>query len=187
MGNTGHMGSATVEALRAVLEAYGADQARWPDDARVRLALLLATDASAQRLLAEATALDRLLDAAEAEPATAGLDVSAVRGRILAAAAATPQERIAGRAGASGALRPEPAVKPFAPPPFLRARANAAGWPVATALAASLVLGLVAGARGNLEIVSGPLTGIGTALDGEDETEIAFAGEGSDFSMEDVE
>jgi hypothetical protein len=47
--------------LQELLDAYGADPARWPERDRSPAQALLASDGEAQRALYEATAFDRLL------------------------------------------------------------------------------------------------------------------------------
>lgn len=51
--------------LEALLDAYGADMSRWPKQAQARAGVLLASDAGAGRLMAEAKALDALLGRAQ--------------------------------------------------------------------------------------------------------------------------
>jgi hypothetical protein len=50
--------------LRELLDAYGADAARWPENERAAARELCASDAQAQALLTQAQALDALLDQA---------------------------------------------------------------------------------------------------------------------------
>jgi hypothetical protein len=58
--------------LLQLLDAYGADPARWPSDQRAAAEALLASDPEAQRALREAAALDDLLDGGVAlEPSAA--------------------------------------------------------------------------------------------------------------------
>ncbi len=107
---------ATIDRLRAVLDAYGAAPGRWPAAERTALQGLAAERAEARALVAEAAALDRALDEAGAfEPSPAA----------LAGALALPDA--AGR----GALR---LLWPFGPL-----------WQPALPLAASLLLGLAVG------------------------------------------
>ena len=53
----------TIERLKALAEAYGADLRRWPASERPFAESLIATDAAARAALEEAAALDVLLDA----------------------------------------------------------------------------------------------------------------------------
>ncbi|MGD9868316.1 MAG: hypothetical protein AB7U38_10005 [Hyphomicrobiales bacterium] len=75
--------------LEHVLAVYGANSGRWPDAERASLRELCARDPQAKGLLDEASALDRLLDAAPAGNASAALQA-----RIVAAAAAESGARV---------------------------------------------------------------------------------------------
>jgi len=75
----------TLDRLRDVLDAYGAEPERWPTSEREGLAALIARSADARRLQADAARLDCVLDALPAAPPTPGLE-----DRILAAAVASP-------------------------------------------------------------------------------------------------
>ncbi|MBO0765496.1 MAG: hypothetical protein J2P50_13030, partial [Hyphomicrobiaceae bacterium] len=50
--------------FEGLLDIYGADRTRWPADARAAAAHLAARDVDACQLLAEAKALDRVLQSA---------------------------------------------------------------------------------------------------------------------------
>lgn len=81
----------TLDRLRAVLDAYGAEPARWPASERDALASLVAASAEARRLQADAARLDSVLDALPAAMPAPGLE-----DRILAAArSATTTPRVA--------------------------------------------------------------------------------------------
>ena len=71
------------EALERLLDIYGADRTRWPARERLRFAGIVGEDKVAARMLAEADALDRLLEQA---PRASGADVEALKERIMAAA-----------------------------------------------------------------------------------------------------
>ncbi|MGE0667397.1 MAG: hypothetical protein AB7O49_12640 [Sphingomonadales bacterium] len=74
--------------FRAMLEAWGADPARWPSDRRDGAEALLARSGEARALLAEEAAFDALLAGAPAaEPG------AALTGRILAIPKSARQER----------------------------------------------------------------------------------------------
>lgn len=75
--------------LEEVLAVYGANPARWPDGERASLRKLCANDPQARSLFEEASALDRLLDAAPAGDASAAL-----KARIVASAAAEARARV---------------------------------------------------------------------------------------------
>ena len=66
------------ERFRALIEAYGADSARWPCDERTAALALLERSHEAGLWLAEQARLDALLDG------TAGLEVSATLQRRIA-------------------------------------------------------------------------------------------------------
>ena len=55
----------TIERLRQILDAFGADPARWPKAERDGALALLATSPEAQRLRDEARRLDALLNEVE--------------------------------------------------------------------------------------------------------------------------
>ena len=103
----------------AIVEAYGASPARWPEAERAAAVAFLKTSSDAQRLADEAEALDGLLDMPETIAATRDL-----QDRILAAAPAA-------RAGGN---------RPVAAPFF-----NWSRWIPAAAVACSLALGVVSG------------------------------------------
>jgi hypothetical protein len=115
----------TLDRLRAIVDAYGADPARWPVAERAAGEALLAGSAGARALVAAAADLDAALDSVPALQPT-----PAMRAAVLAAA-------------------------PRPPAPSLRARLNEGwrefvaelgGWRLAgSVLAASLVLGIVSG------------------------------------------
>ena len=71
----------TIERLKALAEAYGADLRRWPASERPFAESLIATDPAARAALDEAAALDVLLDASPRSTPSAALAA-----RILAAA-----------------------------------------------------------------------------------------------------
>jgi hypothetical protein len=69
--------------FEALLDAYGAEPRRWPEDRRAWAEALLARSPAAVSARDEAARLDLLLDAADTEGASAAL-----MGRVLAAAPA---------------------------------------------------------------------------------------------------
>ena len=71
----------TIERLKALAEAYGADLRRWPASERPFAESLATADPAARAVLAEAATLDALLDASP-RPAPS----AAVAARVLAAA-----------------------------------------------------------------------------------------------------
>ena len=88
------------EALERLLDIYGADRTRWPARERLRFAGIVSEDKVAARMLAQAGALDRLLEQA---PRASGADVEALKERIMAAALrsrrAATRRRRRGQAG----------------------------------------------------------------------------------------
>lgn len=118
--------AARLAELAAALDTYGADRTRWPAPLRHALSGLIAASAEAQRMLQDAEDFDRLLDEA---PAASPDEVARLADRIVAAA-----ER-------------QPRVVSSRPDAPVRQRRSISGqnrW-AAAALAASLVLGIVAG------------------------------------------
>lgn len=71
----------TIERLKALAEAYGADLRRWPASERPFAESLVTTDPAARAALEEAAAMDVLLDASPRPTPSAALAA-----RILAAA-----------------------------------------------------------------------------------------------------
>jgi hypothetical protein len=78
----------TQAELEHLLDVYGGDRSRWPTEARNAAGHLVARDAPAQRLLAEAEALDRLLERA---PLPALAREVALTDRIITAALRSPR------------------------------------------------------------------------------------------------
>ena len=133
--------SMTLTDFERLLDVYGGDRTRWPTEARAAAAHLVARDAGAQRLLAEAEALDRVPERA---PLPALAKEGALADRIVAAAQRSP--RIVKIAGARPAQPAAPAAPGSGrtPLPFSSAKVGAAGL-----LVASLMIGVVIG-RTNL-------------------------------------
>jgi len=78
----------TLDRLQQLLDAYGADPMRWPEEERAAALAMLARSAEARAALADAERLDAILDLAEsAEPSS---DLAA---RIVAAAPAVKPRR----------------------------------------------------------------------------------------------
>jgi hypothetical protein len=130
------------EALERLLDIYGADRTRWPARERLRFAGVISEDKTAARMLAEADALDRLLEQA---PRASSADVEALKERIMAAALRAKAPQLAVVAGGKGP------VKVAAARPALAARFARGEWRAAAMLAASLVLGVMLGSTGRLD------------------------------------
>ena len=111
-----------LERFRELVDAYGGDPGRWPQPERAPAAELLARSPEAAALLAEAGALDRLLDRTQplAPPI---VDAEALIARVTAAA----QERTP--------VHPAGAIRPVARGLWLRA----------ASLAAAAVIGFMVG------------------------------------------
>lgn len=125
---------ASVERLFEVLEAYGADPARWPEAERDGLLRLVASgDAAVETALKAARELDSVLAAASV-PA---LDVGASRERFLA-----------GMGEKIGEVAPPVAFGRHRSGRWRAGAIRRLPWPAFGALAASLAAGLYVGAGG---------------------------------------
>ena len=111
-----------IDRLRSLIDAYGAEPARWPADERAAALLLLANSAEARAYAHEAEALDAMLNRVPLRP-TVTVDPATLAAQITRA----PKHRPAART--SWSLRP---VFGF-------------GWPNVAALAAAAVVGFVVG------------------------------------------
>ncbi len=129
------------QALERLLEVYGADRTRWPARERLRFASLVAEDDAARRLLAEATALDSLLDLA---PKASAAREHALKERIVAAALrqAEPRFAVVARSTETGS----PGWRAWA-----RRVPASSGWAAGGLLAASLVVGVLMGSAGTFD------------------------------------
>ncbi len=133
------------QALEHLLEVYGADRTRWPARDRLRFASFVSEDESAARLLAEAVALNSLLDLA---PRASEDRERALKERIVAAALRSGEPRLAVVAGSSmGSAAPARASRM---PSWLNKARSGREWPAAV-LAASLVVGVMLGSVGTFE------------------------------------
>lgn len=130
-------------AFEALLDGYGSDRARWPGLKRAAADNLVATDRNAQRLLAEAKALDQLLaTVATNEPVS---NEQALLDRILSKAAHTPRLTASGGASIPAATAIKPFVRATAQPTPLRRAPNQDLWRNTALIAASLILGVYVG------------------------------------------
>ena len=121
------LGPVGLDKLEAALDTYGADRTRWPAPLRLALSGLIAGNPQAQKMLKDAEAFDQLLDKA---PQYDGARLAQLSDRI--ATAAVRQPRIVSSQG-------NPIGRSLWQ--SLRRHHGLA----ATALAASLVLGVFAG------------------------------------------
>ena len=134
----------TLADFERLLDVYGGDRMHWPADARAAAAQLVAREAKARRLLAEAEALDRVLERAPLP----GLATEAALGdRIVAAAQRSPRivktvgaPRAAASARAEAAASPAPTWSASLRPRLLSSKVGSIGL-----LVASLVAGVVIG------------------------------------------
>src|SRR5262245_26788916 len=136
MSNT----SMTLTEFERLLDIYGGDRTRWPTEARAAAAHLVARDAGAQGLLAEAEALDRVLERA---PLLALAKEAVLADRIVAAAQRSPRIVKIGSGPAAQPAAPAAAGSGRQRPRYTRARVGAAGL-----LVASLMFGVVIGRTG---------------------------------------
>jgi hypothetical protein len=140
--------SMTMAEFARLLEVYGSERTRWPAEVRAPAALLVGADAQARRLLAEAEALDRLLERA---PLPGPAVEAALAERIVAAAQGSPRVvRLPGVQRAAEAAAPAPDRATAAPPTAIgmgRRRSRLLSQEVGAAgfLAASLMVGVVIG------------------------------------------
>ena len=120
--------------LETVLDTFGSDPNRWPAHERGALEAFIETDADARRLLGEALALTRVMQAAPASKASAGL-----KSRIAAA--------INEDTGRGARIVPIQAARTRSAQPLSMRRRHRAVWSAA-ALAASFAFGLYMGVAG---------------------------------------
>lgn len=90
----------TVRRFAELAESYGADFARWPEEARADAARLAARSGEAQRLLAEAASFDRMM-----EEAGAAEDQVLWQGTEAEAAVARLRDRVGAAIAAPGAVK----------------------------------------------------------------------------------
>ncbi len=156
-------------ALERTLDTYGADQTRWPDADRVRFEALIEEDARARKLMAEAAALDRVLDLAR--PAYSE-NHDALADRIVAAVARAPRVE-------EGDV---PENVHVLNPALRHARTSGRGagrppkrdWAAMALLAASLLMGVFAGLSGRADGVLSLVVGEAQAASLDDEAALAL-------------
>lgn len=138
-----------IERLQMVLDVHGSDRDRWPAADRLELARLLANDIEAQALLADAKAFDRLLDMA---PSPSRERTQALAHRIVASArregrhADDASARVNHKKSQSGEAVPLRRHSPVAWKFGWKNGHSRTAAGSAALLAASLFMGLVAGA-----------------------------------------
>jgi hypothetical protein len=136
--------------LADLLDTWGGNAERWPAAAREHITRLAASGPEAARLLAEARALDRLLDRAADHPTPfSPASAAALTDRILAAAMSSTAPGAAPAHLSSTRSNVVPFRAPVRPALAPR-RSFATGWPAAGLIAASLATGLYLGGSVNL-------------------------------------
>jgi hypothetical protein len=159
--------------LASLLDTYGADTSRWPRHAQARAGALLASDAQAGRLLAEAKALDTLLGHA---PVTEQERRVALADRIVAQAVGVVPQGEARKVRPSGIVIPWPgASRDRAAPVWQSSRRPA--WSAAALLAASLCFGVFVGTQ---DITSGAVGSLMEAVVSDSDFDQTAATIGSD-------
>ncbi len=146
------------DALDRTLEAYGADTARWPDAMRAKLKAFVEANSEAQKRIIQARALDRVLAFA---PHFSEAHNAALAGRIVAQATGQPRILKGGMTGAE-AMKRQPAAYWFAG----RRSQGFAG----AALAASLMLGILAGQSADFGTLSDALSNSQQVAQSDDDT-----------------
>ena len=158
-----------LKRLEAVLDAFGPDAARWPEDERRELFALVDRNAEAGRLFAEAEALARVMAAAPSLTAS-----QALKARILEGA----------RIDGSTAVRPQP-VSGVLQGIWESWRPLVPAIPTAGLMAASLAVGLYLGAIGLAQpVFEGALDYAQMNGGVEDEVNLFVPPEGSDYGLE---
>lgn len=169
------------EELQRVLDTYGSDRARWPASVRQRLEWLIDSDAASRRHVAEARALERVLDTA---PTARPDRMTALADRIAARAAKMPDAPSAlasfkpiAAADNVVALRPVGPVRRDLPVTQSAVRASAL-------IAASLMAGLYFGAATNvLPLVEDMAESVGIVADIDGTGVLGFADLGDEETL----
>ncbi len=133
--------------LEAALDTYGADRTRWPAPLRHALSGLIAGNPEAAKMLKDAQLFDRLLDQA---PQYDSARLGALAKSIAAAAESQPR------------------VVPFSRPAPVPARPPVRRWDygyAGAALAASLLVGIIAGQTNLLRPAAELVIGDGSSYD----------------------
>lgn len=165
----------TLEKFQTLADAYGAKLDRWPVDDRSAAGQLLTSDPRARALIAEASALDRLLDLPA--PGRSG-SVAGLADRIVAAATTGPAGQSSGSPVKSSAVvvtLPQPQTRSELPAEARSAPARmpvlriARIWPAAAALAASLACGILIGAH---DLTHAPVRGLVALASASSDTDV---------------
>jgi hypothetical protein len=153
------------QALERLLEVYGADRTRWPARERLRFASFIAEDAGAKRLLAEAAALDSLLDLA---PRASEAREHALQEHIFAKAVRSSDKKLAVVGGRATPRKETRTVLSRLGLGGVGGTRFTREWPAAALLAASLMLGVYLGSAGTLDTAlqqAAEATGLTVATD----------------------
>lgn len=143
-----------IAALIALLDTFGADHSRWPVGAQTRFAKLIEANPTAQHAIAEAKALDRMLDIAP---------------RVAPAREAALMRQIMAQTRHTASIAPSNVVPMPIPHTKQPARAATQGYGL---MAAALLLGIIVGAGG---LVSPMLDTVAETVGiTEDGSELAF-------------
>ena len=165
----------TLDTFQYLADAYGANLERWPKAMLPAATRLFASSAPARAVLAEAQALDRLLDT---PPPVVTSNATDLAERIIAAATTAPTAQAGpgnDRPSAtvvrlpSRSLRPNPLSPPRTGTLDLPLRKTGRFWPVAAALAASLALGITLGAH---DLTHGPVRGLVAIASADADTDV---------------
>ena len=169
MTETIHSHASELEALENHLAVYGPDLSRWPLATQQRFVVLLTNNGEAQRLMTEAKALHRVVFEGPI-PAVQPEHASALRARLMRAVEV--ERGTVSLMGASLGLRLRDSIpvevqdrptknlpRQAAAQPML-AQPRVFGLSAGAALAASLVLGLVAGTLGLADQILAPVSPI---------------------------
>lgn len=155
-------------ALARLLDIHGADRTRWPARERLKFAGVVSEDEAAATLLAEAEALDRLLDRA---PRVGEAKIDALKERIVAVALRSDRPQLKAISGGKS----EPAkgwLGEVRRPQWVPARFHE--WPAAAVLAASLVLGVMLGSAGTFDTTMQQVASVAGYSTTEDGTSVAL-------------
>lgn len=147
MKRTNESSSALAE-LAGLLDAWGGSPERWPPETRRRIEAIVGMEPDAQRMLAEARAVDRLFDLGrDADAALPAARRSALANRIVAAAIADARSaaNCAAPALNEGRVVPLQRTPRTRPIPAIRGE-----WRAAALMAASLLLGVYLGGAINM-------------------------------------
>lgn len=153
---------ALLERLVCVVDAYGAEELRWPPEDQRQLAALVAGDDRARQIMRDGQALDQILAQADLAAGEAPAGNAGLANRVMALVeedgvrtAAQPLQQSAEIVTLPVGRTPRAASVGVGAPAL-----SPAGWLSAAALAASLLLGVFVGASGYLEAATSSVSEI---------------------------